>query len=132
MSNTISPEIRRQPKKSLGYGATFSCARIQPVTGREWVYTATEDQMKVLYEIEDLWAGLVPNRYHFIFREVHGIPGDPDFDGWTISMREIGGAKSSWKRFRGFPPSAHFVLSALQKMYAQFVAREEAADGESV
>lgn len=111
-----------EKKKSLGYGVFFTTAFHRPVTGREWVWTATDEQMQVLYDIEQLWETLRGTRYLYSFREVH----DDDGDGWVITLHDRAKAESHWKRFWGFPSSATFVLQALQLLYKQTC--EEAAD----
>lgn len=128
MTKALPKEILDKPKKSLGYGMTFSSARVRPVTGREWVYTATDEQMKLLYEIERLWGTFEGKNYVGVFQEIHGTPADPDFDGYKLLVRNVNTRKNACEFYEGFPESCSFVLSEVLKLYSRLRIAEEALD----
>jgi hypothetical protein len=128
MTKALPLEILDKPKKSLGYGMTFSSARIRPVTGREWVFTATDEQMKVLYEIERLWGTFEGKNYVGVFMELHGIPADPDFDGYKLLVRNVHTGKHVCRFYEGFPESYGFVLGEVLKLYSRLRIIEAALD----
>lgn len=119
------PELINASKKSLGYEFNLSTARCRPLTGREWVYTATDDQMALLYKIEALWTTLDDSRFYFTFKEVHEKDG---FDGWIVSAYDKSAGKGYWKRYAGFPGSRGDVMTALRRLVSQIKAQEDGSD----
>ena len=115
-------------KKSLGYGVIFTANHIRPNTGKEWVYTATDEQMEILYKIEALFDSLVSDKFAYTFYEIHGTPEEEDFEGWEVCVRRRYSGDREYTRFRGFPVSAQQVLSAIQATYRRLNAKEENDD----
>lgn len=130
-NNPLPREILRKPKASLGYRMTFRTMRPHPITGREWVYTARPDQLRVLYDIERLFAGMETDKYDFSFSEIHTWNEKPEFDGWMVRAVNTTTGHTTWKRHSGFPPSSHYVLQVMEELLDRLRTQEE-ADVETV
>jgi len=108
----LPEEILNKPKNSLGYSVGFSTARVRPVTGREWVYTATPDQMKTLLKVERMFGTLQAKNHTYVLMELH----DDDFDGYALTVRHCPTGHSASRKYRGFPGSASNVFQELCRL----------------
>ena len=109
----IDPEISNKSKTSLGYNVCFSSnPRVMP-TGREWVFTASDEQIELLYEIERMVAGFGSMDYRYVFCEHHGS----DFDGWVAWAHNQRTKKTLVSFHEGFPASVVEVKSAFFDLF---------------
>lgn len=74
--------------------------------------------MEVLFEIERLFGILYSGKYSYMFRELHGVEGDDDFEGYVLCVRNKETGYSHWHKYAGFPTSAVKVQQQIDHQLA--------------